>query len=424
MSDLPNNLVDDFALTVIGEETVGKTKTIYGTAVVRGTQKYVIIDGTNFETPVNEAVEIEDGDRLLLELEHREVTAIGNITAPASARTASGYMKLTDDGLMVGKLDKEGNPESSYTLMKWDSFCICDKNAGVLAEFSSSRIRFGNKAEFGEDGVKLNDGSGANIATFTRDGINFQNKAVFDTNGVSLKNGSNVDIAKFTSAGLELFNNTGKQIANFTGTGITFGDLATFSPSGITFGDKASFTPTELSLGANESTVKLGKDGSGNPILTISKDWISANSNEMTFSAKRTVNLYVNYDSNNYVYLHMYLQNNNTPKIDIWGNVGGITAWSMYLHQQGVEYNTNLGAGSFKMDGSKLAKESYVDSKTSPIYKSNGTVNIYTKDEVYNKSESNERYATPNAITSAVNSLETTIKSWANGRFALAGHSH
>lgn len=339
MDKLSSDVVQDFSAMILGEKQVEKPKTIYGYVVERNGEKYVQIDGSDLLTPMNVAVEVEDGDRVLLQLEHREVIAIGNITSPASARTAKNFMKLTENGLMVGKLDEEGVPEGSYTLMNWDRFLICDKNGRVLASFDSSEINFGNKATFGEDGVTLRDGEGRVIATFKRDGVNFDNKAVFNTDGVELKDGSNNTIAKFTK------------------DSISFMGKAVFGQNGVVFYDQSGNVISEISsdaikLGKVNATIELGKDAIGNAICKIGTDNISFNANVVSLSSKKQLNLYAYKNSLNYSVLSMGFDDNidQTPRFQLWGYANGYQNWDMTLNKDGVWFGNYHGSNRLYMN--------------------------------------------------------------------------
>lgn len=51
--------------------------------------KYVRIDGSDILTPVSEATDIQDGDRVMVSVQNHVATVIGNVTCPSSARTAT-----------------------------------------------------------------------------------------------------------------------------------------------------------------------------------------------------------------------------------------------------------------------------------------------------------------------------------------------
>lgn len=242
--ELTSDIIEDFAETVIGGDPVEKKDIIYGEVVEKNGTFYGKVDGSVTLSPMNYSVEVEDGDRVMFQMKNRTLTAVGNITAPASARTATNFIKLTDDGFMVGELDDNGSPTGSYTLMKHDSFHIVDKTGQILASFDRSAVSFGNKASFGENGVTLRNGAGNILATFTETGTTIRNKngqelAKFDQNGVAFKNSNGYTLAYFGNNGVTLYDSWGHELAALTQSGVTFKNssgytVAGFGGSGVT----------------------------------------------------------------------------------------------------------------------------------------------------------------------------------------------
>ena len=59
--------------------------------------KYVRIDGSDILTPVSEATDIRDGDRVMVSIQDHAATVIGNVTCPPSARTATDLDPLLEE---------------------------------------------------------------------------------------------------------------------------------------------------------------------------------------------------------------------------------------------------------------------------------------------------------------------------------------
>lgn len=99
---LPVNLTKRFskALTPV-KETNTQPKSMLGTVVKHGDNTFVILDGSTIETPVELAVDAEDGDRVAVQIKDHKATVVNNYTAPPSARTATNFMQLTDEGLVI-----------------------------------------------------------------------------------------------------------------------------------------------------------------------------------------------------------------------------------------------------------------------------------------------------------------------------------
>lgn len=81
--ELSQTLLKKFVSTTTAESTEAVT-TAYGTGVVNGTSKYVILDGSTVATPVSSTTDIEDGDRVLVSIENHVATVTGNMTSPSA----------------------------------------------------------------------------------------------------------------------------------------------------------------------------------------------------------------------------------------------------------------------------------------------------------------------------------------------------
>ena len=125
--DLSYNLLKSFA-NIIDNPSRNKHKesTINGTAEIKNGNKYVKLDGSTILTPISEATDIQDGDRVLVSIKNHTATVIGNYTSPASARTASSFLKLTKEGLLVGPLDDNGNVKGTGSLISPGVYYIID----------------------------------------------------------------------------------------------------------------------------------------------------------------------------------------------------------------------------------------------------------------------------------------------------------
>ena len=97
---LSSDILKDFAGLVNEDRTEDDSKkytTAYGTAVVSDGVKYVQIDGSDYLTPISEATDAEDGDRVLVEVKSHRATVIGNFTAPPSLRDSQAANEKADD---------------------------------------------------------------------------------------------------------------------------------------------------------------------------------------------------------------------------------------------------------------------------------------------------------------------------------------
>lgn len=143
--ELSHKLLKSFA-DIIDNPSKNKSRetTINGTAKIENGNKYVQLDGSTILTPISEATDIQDGDRVLVSIKNHTATVVGNYTCPASARTASSFLRLTENGLLVGPLDDDGNIKSTASLISPGVYYIIDENGNVLSSFSSDVIDLGD----------------------------------------------------------------------------------------------------------------------------------------------------------------------------------------------------------------------------------------------------------------------------------------
>ena len=82
---LPTELINEFAKTVKDDTNTKTEKTVYGTAVKDDLGDiYVVFDGSDLLTPVLTAVEVTDGERVIVSLKNHTATVTGNISSPAA----------------------------------------------------------------------------------------------------------------------------------------------------------------------------------------------------------------------------------------------------------------------------------------------------------------------------------------------------
>ena len=85
---LSNDLVQQFVKITNDEHKEVPDTTVKGTVIIRDGVKYVRLDGANSEvfTPVSSTSDIDDGDRVNVEINNHTATVVGNLSSP-SART-------------------------------------------------------------------------------------------------------------------------------------------------------------------------------------------------------------------------------------------------------------------------------------------------------------------------------------------------
>ena len=87
--DLNSILVSEFAkITNDNKETVNEGATVYGTYYSpEGGNPYVILDGSNVQTPISSTVEAHPGDRVTVLIKNHKAIVTGNLGDPSASTT-------------------------------------------------------------------------------------------------------------------------------------------------------------------------------------------------------------------------------------------------------------------------------------------------------------------------------------------------
>lgn len=157
----------------------GSSKVTFAYGTVQNGNKglrEVRIDGSENLVPVALSTDAQIDDRVLVSIDNHEAVVIGNMSTPASARTATDYMRFSDGGLTVGRLDEVGNPTGGYVFIDDHSFNILGAGGEPIAEIGSEGSVFyqdGEKiVEYTAEGTKFYK-EGKRIAEFVSSGVNF-----------------------------------------------------------------------------------------------------------------------------------------------------------------------------------------------------------------------------------------------------------
>jgi len=104
MAVLSSELLQEFAKAVAPPDNSPKETTVYGTARVDSNGVYAMIDGSDIYTPVNLAVTVSDGDRVMVLLKNRQATVTGNLTnqGGGGGGGVTSYVLLTDKPSIEG----------------------------------------------------------------------------------------------------------------------------------------------------------------------------------------------------------------------------------------------------------------------------------------------------------------------------------
>ncbi len=91
---LSPELIKRFVDATVPKQAESKASTVYGTAVVQGTDVFVHLDGAEegVLTPVSYMATVDDGDRVMVTIKDRRATITGNMTTAAGE--PPGYQAL------------------------------------------------------------------------------------------------------------------------------------------------------------------------------------------------------------------------------------------------------------------------------------------------------------------------------------------
>lgn len=147
--DISYELLNRFARIIVGKDSSKKADAninLYGTIRVdpKTEEKQVLIDGCDSPTPIYEAMDAINGDRVLVTIKDHKATVTGNLTSPASARTASGFLKpLPTGGFIIGEI-KDGDPIVAYIILKETEILFLSFDGKVMGSFSTVDTRLGH----------------------------------------------------------------------------------------------------------------------------------------------------------------------------------------------------------------------------------------------------------------------------------------
>lgn len=162
MPNFQNNLINSFSKAVNNNRNIKKERR-YGTIVEELGKKYVIIDGSDIKTPINEAIGAEHGDRVIIEVVNHNVTVLGNFTEPPSSRYATAYIKESGKSMIIGDIGSDGKPIGKYLILNNDAVYLAENDI-IIASFEGDKITIGQtKADIefcsGYGSVRYADGT-------------------------------------------------------------------------------------------------------------------------------------------------------------------------------------------------------------------------------------------------------------------------
>lgn len=149
----------------------GQKSTLMGTVTNVNGGITVQIDGSEIKTPATTLVGVDVGDRVDVLLQNHRALITGNRSAPAITRYGNTYIKLADQGLIIGILNDQGQPVGGYLLVNPNTgaFQVMDPNGVVLASFAQTATigkNDGARVYINQTDVSIIDGNGETVAVY------------------------------------------------------------------------------------------------------------------------------------------------------------------------------------------------------------------------------------------------------------------
>ena len=184
--------------------------TVYGTVTNDGDRNYVKMDGSELSTPIETTVEINEGDRVIVEVKNHTATVTGNTSNPSIGVKTAGNLRSeisqTASEIRLEVADTANGLESKIT-QNADNITSVVKNQNEFSEFKQTVEGFSFMNKGGN--VKISDGditlTGAikwsDLSTGVQgeisdasdnatDAVNTANGVLKTVNGITIKEGS------------------------------------------------------------------------------------------------------------------------------------------------------------------------------------------------------------------------------------------
>lgn len=113
-------------------------KLLYGTIVSQNRVKYVMLDGGDTLTPISESNECLTGDRVTVQIVNHEAIITGNITSPASARTATAFIEKDKDGNIIFGDMKNGYVDGVHWAIRNGVFELIGPDGESMSNFNAN----------------------------------------------------------------------------------------------------------------------------------------------------------------------------------------------------------------------------------------------------------------------------------------------
>ena len=133
--------------------------TVYGTVTNDGSRNYVKMDGSELSTPIETTVEINEGDRVIVEVKNHTATVTGNTSNPAIGVKTAGKLRSeisqTAGEIRLEVANTASGLESKIT-QNADNITSVVKNQNEFSQFQQTVEGFSFMNKGGT--VKISDG--------------------------------------------------------------------------------------------------------------------------------------------------------------------------------------------------------------------------------------------------------------------------
>lgn len=145
---LSNDIISQFAKLTAKPENTKTESTAYGTAKIENDTVFVKIDGSDRLTPVQTAVDVEDGERVIVNIKDHTVTITGNTSSPAArVDTVKEQGKKIDefDIIVAHKVTTDELSAVNATIEHLTAITANYENmSAVTAEIETLKAKFAN----------------------------------------------------------------------------------------------------------------------------------------------------------------------------------------------------------------------------------------------------------------------------------------
>lgn len=106
--ELSRNIIKKYVEVTTPVKVTSNDKTVYGTISGEGDELYVKLDGSDVLTPISSAIDVRDGDRVLVLIKNHEAMVLGSPTSPTARLEELRKMgdQITEFGVIIA--DKVG----------------------------------------------------------------------------------------------------------------------------------------------------------------------------------------------------------------------------------------------------------------------------------------------------------------------------